>query len=112
MQRSAEVLLIFSQSGDKKVNYSPVPPITPTTIYSKIHSLVVVVVFALTLIGWLGSVYFVLAPSGARKDLLRKEEQQASLQAPKTLAELLEEIELLKSEVGHLRLAVEKLAGP
>jgi len=83
---------------------------TPTTIYSKIHSLVVVMAFALTLIGWLGFVYFVLAPSGAKKAMLREAEQQASLEAPKTLAKLLREMELLRSEVGLLRLDVEKLA--
>jgi hypothetical protein len=102
--------MMFSQSGDKKVNYLTVPPITPTKFYSRLHGWVVFAVFTLTLIGWFSFVYFVLAPSGARKDMLRKAEQQASLDAPKVLAKLLGEMELLRSEMNSLRLAVEKVA--
>lgn len=102
---------MFSQSRDKKVDSSPIPPTTPTTIYSTIHRWVVVAVFLSTFVGWISFVYFVLAPSGASKDMRRKAEQQASLEAPKVLARILGEIEVLKSEVSLLRSAVEKLSG-
>jgi len=103
---------MFSQSRDKKVDSSPIPPTTPTTIHSKIHRWMVVAVTLFTIIGWFSFVYFVLAPSSASKDMLRKAEQQASLEAPKVLAKILGEIEVLKSEVSLLRSAVEKLGGP
>jgi hypothetical protein len=60
--------------------------------------------------GFLGFVYLYVLPEGARKNLQKEVEHQASIDGSKALAELVGEMRLLRSEVSLLRFAVENLA--
>jgi hypothetical protein len=55
-------------------------------------------------------VFLVAIPEGAKNNLRKEAEYQASVDGPKALAELVGEMRLLRSEVSLLRLAVENLA--
>jgi hypothetical protein len=60
--------------------------------------------------GFLSFMYLYVAPEGRRKSLQREAEQQASIDGPKVLLELVGEMRVLRSEVGLLISAVESLA--
>jgi hypothetical protein len=105
---------MFSQLGDKKAT-SPsipsVPSVTPEKTSSTDYgSIIFAIVLLVLTVGFLAFVILYVAPEGARKNLQKEAEHQASIQGPKVLAELVDEMRLLRSEVSLLRFAVENLA--
>jgi len=53
--------------------------------------------------------YFIM-PAVAKQNFQKEAEHQVSIDGPKVLADLVEEMRLLRSELSHLRFAVENLA--
>lgn len=105
------VLMMFSQLGDEEDNPPPVPSALPEQAASSDYSSIIFGLFILALIIGFGALMiFLVIPEGAKNNLRKEAEYQASVEGPKALAELVGEMRLLRSEVSLLRLAVEDLA--
>jgi hypothetical protein len=53
---------------------------------------------------------YIIMPAVAKQNFQKEAEHQVSVDGPKVLLELVGEMRLLRSELSHLRLAVENLA--
>jgi hypothetical protein len=105
------VLMISSQLGDKESTPPPVPSAAPEqTGPNGYGSIIFGVIMLAIIVGFAAFVTFFAIPEGARINLRKEAEYQASIDGPKALAELVGEMRLLRSEVSMLRLAVENLA--
>jgi hypothetical protein len=105
------VLMMFSQLGDKESTPPPVPSTAPEQTAPKDYgSIIFGVIILLFIVGCLAIVILVAIPEGAKNNLRKEAEHQASIDGPKALAELVGEMRLLRSEVSLLRLAAENLA--
>ena len=106
------VLMMFSQPGEKKGTPPPVPSAAPEQTASKDYGSIIFGIIVLTFLGVMLAIVFLVAiPEGAKNNLKKEAEHQASIDGPKVLAELVGEMRLLRSEVSLLRSAVEKIAG-
>ena len=102
---------MFSQLGDKESTPPPVPSVTPEKTSSTDHgSIIFGIIILAFFVGLLAIVILVAIPEGAKNNLRKEAEYQASVDGPKALSELVGEMRLLRSEVSLLRLAVENLA--
>jgi hypothetical protein len=103
--------LTISQPEDKKGDSSPIPSIAKKETVSDYYLAILLGVAAVVfIVGWSAYVTWYLAPADAKKNLQREAEHQASIDGPKVLLELVGEMRLLRSELSHLRSAVENLA--
>ena len=110
-EAEALVLMTFSQLGDKESTPPPVPSPAPEQTGSNDYgSIIFGVIILLFIVGCSAMVFLVAIPEGAKNNLRKEAEHQASIDGPKALAELVGEMRLLRSEVSLLRFAVEKLA--
>jgi hypothetical protein len=111
-ENEARVLvLMFSQFGDKESIPPPVPSPAPEQTAPNDYSSMIFGLFIMALItGFAALMIFLVIPEGAKNNLRKEAEYQASVDGPKALAELVGEMRLLRSEVSFLRLAVENLA--
>lgn len=106
------VLMMSSQPGEKKGTPPPIPSAASEQTAPKDYGSIIFGVFLLALIvGFAALITFVAIPEGAKNNLKKEAEYQASIDGPKALAELVGEMRLLRSEVSLLRTAVEKIAG-
>ena len=102
---------VFSQLGERKGTPPPIPSAAPEQTAPKDYgSIIIGIIMLAFLVGMLAVVFLVAIPEGAKKNLQRQAEHQASIDGPKALAQLVGEMKLLRSEVSLLRLAVENLA--
>jgi hypothetical protein len=102
---------MFSQLGDKESTPPPVPSAAPEQTASSDYSSLIFGLFILALIiGFAALMILLVIPEGAKNNLRKEAEHQASIDGPKALAELVGEMRLLRSEVSLLRFAVENLA--
>jgi len=105
------VLMMISQSGDKESTPPQVPSAAPEQTDSNDYGSILFGLFILVVIvGFAALIVFLVIPEGAKNNLRKEAEYQASIDGPKALAELVGEMRLLRSEVSLLRVAVENLA--
>jgi hypothetical protein len=103
--------MMFSQLEDKESTPPPVSSAAPEQTTSSDYSSLIFGLFILALIvGFAALLHFLVIPEGAKNNLRKEAEHQASVDGPKMLSELVGEMRLLRSEVSLLRLAVENLA--
>ena len=103
--------MMISPSGEKESTPPQVPSAAPEQTDSNGYgSIIFGVVLLVIIVGFAAFVTFFAIPEGARINLRKEAEHQASIDGPKTLSELVGEMRLLRSEVSLLRLAVENIA--
>jgi hypothetical protein len=103
--------MMISPSGEKQSTPPPVSSAAPEQTAPKDYSSIIFGLFIMTLIiGFAALMIFLVIPEGAKNNLRKEAEYQASIDGPKALAELVGEMRLLRSEVSLLRSAVENLA--